>query len=254
MNKSSLSVLILLVSGLFLRCSDKKLIYSSDKLEIEQITEHSFVHRSFLQTESFGKVSCNGLIYVNGRNAVVFDTPPDNSGAIELISWIATTFDAQINAVIVSHSHEDCIGGLSAFHMAHIPSYAYQKTVDLAHLNNKTLPQNAFNDSLILIIGGKNVESRFLGEGHTKDNIVGYIPSEKVLFGGCLIKEMNGTKGYVAEANLQEWSETVRKVKSRYSEAEYVIPGHGDHSDTRLFDYTISLFADEEIKDHVPSL
>ena len=81
-----------------------------------------------------------------------------------------------------------------------------------------------------------------MGEGHTQDNIVSYFPNDKALFGGCLIKRVNAKKGYLGDANINEWSNTVRAVKSKYKDAEIIIPGHGKPGGQELLSYTIDLF------------
>ncbi len=40
------------------------------------------------------------------------------------------------------------------------------------------------------------------------------------MFGGCLIKEEGAGKGNLAEANVEEWPNTVRKVKMKYPEVK----------------------------------
>ena len=94
----------------------------------------------------------------------------------------------------------------------------------------------------VLAINGIKVKNLFFGEGHTKDNIVSYIPSEKVLFGGCLLKTVGAKKGYLGDANTTDWSNTVAKIKKELSDIEYVIPGHGKTDGTELLTYTIQLF------------
>ncbi len=93
-----------------------------------------------------------------------------------------------------------------------------------------------------LTVGSKKVITEYLGEGHTKDNVVGYFPAEKVLFGGCLIKAVGAGKGNLEDANTKAWSETVRQVQSKYHEAEIVIPGHGKYGGQELLTYTIEMF------------
>lgn len=92
------------------------------------------------------------------------------------------------------------MGGLKAFDEKGIPSYAYVKTIELAKENNYVVPKNGFTDTLILKVGDAHIIAKFLGEGHTKDNIVGYFPSENVMFGGCLIKTLDASKGYLGDA------------------------------------------------------
>jgi metallo-beta-lactamase class B len=83
---------------------------------------------------------------------------------------------------------------------------------------------------------------KYFGEGHTKDNVVGYFPSENILFGGCLIKELKATKGYLGDANIAQWPNTVERIKEQYPNIKIVIPGHGAIGGSELLDYTIKLF------------
>ncbi len=217
-------------------------VYKSEDLIITQITDHSYEHVSYLQTNDFGKVPCNGLIVSNNNEAIIFDTPTNDTSAEELIKWIKGTLHYKINAIIPTHFHDDCLGGLQAFHKENIPSYAYFKTIDFAKEKDYAIPQNGFKDSLMLKVGNEYITAKFFGEGHTRDNVVGYFPGENIMFGGCLIKEVNATKGYLGDANVAAWSNTVEKVKKAYPNVKIIIPGHGERGDKKLLDYTISLF------------
>jgi metallo-beta-lactamase class B len=216
--------------------------YSSENLIIRKISAHTYQHISYLQTQSFGKVDCNGMIVVSGGEAVIFDTPATNETSLELISFLKTQRGLKIKAIIPTHFHADCLGGLEEFHKAGIPSYANQLTIELAKSLNAVLPQNAFKNSMTLSVGGKNVEVKFFGEGHTRDNVVGYFPEDGVLFGGCLIKEVGAGKGNLADANTAAWPQTVRRVKAEFPQAKVVIPGHGKIGGAELLDFTIRLF------------
>ncbi|MFZ1281137.1 MAG: subclass B1 metallo-beta-lactamase, partial [Ignavibacteriaceae bacterium] len=222
-----------------------KEIYKSNDLIVTQIAENSFVHTSFLQTNDFGNVPCNGLILTNSNEAIIFDTPTNDKNSEELINWIQETLKCKINAIIPGHFHEDCVGGLKAFHKNDIPSYANFKTIEFAKEINSAVPKNGFKDSLTLKVGDEIVTAKFFGEGHTRDNIVGYFPNENVMFGGCLIKELDANKGYLGDANVSEWSATVEKVKKEYPDVKIVVPGHGEYGDKKLLDYTINLFKAE---------
>lgn len=242
-------LLSILFSFTFLSCNSQKKdnfkakeIYKSDNLTITQISENSFIHTSFKQTNDFGNVPCNGLIVRDNNETIVFDTPVNNTISEELIKWINDILHSKINAIIPTHFHDDCLGGLEAFHNHNIPSYAYIKTVELAKENNFTIPKNSFNDSVILKVGDKETITKFFGEGHTKDNVVGYFPSENILFGGCLLKELKASKGYLGDANISAWSNTVEKVKREYPDIKIIVPGHGKYGNHELLDYTIKLF------------
>ena len=94
-------------------------------------------------------------------------------------------------------------------------------------------------------MGTEKTITKFFGEGHTKDDVVGYFPSENIMFGGCLIKELHANKGYLGDANVYAWSNTVQKVKDEKKKKKIVVPGHGKFGNKRLLDYTIKLFKTE---------
>lgn len=218
-------------------------VYRSSKLVLLQLAENSFQHISYKQTNDFGNVPCNGLLVKSRDEAIVFDTPTNDSAATELIRWIQDSLHCRINAVVPTHFHDDCLGGLGAFHLQKIPSYASQRTLALAGLNKLPVPQQGFTDSLVLKFGDQFILARYFGEGHTVDNIVGYFPGDRILFGGCMVKEMDASKGYLGDANLAAWPGTVQKVQKAFPDARIVVPGHGDPGGRALLDYTIRLFS-----------
>lgn len=249
MNTLVRTLLIIICSALLSSCSftkktdfEPKEIYQTNDLIITQISENTFTHLSYLQTNDFGNVPCNGLIVRDNNEVIIFDTPTTDKSAEELIKWVKEKLNCKINAIIPTHFHADCLGGLKAFNDHNIPSYAYFKTIEFAKENKSEIPENNFDDSIILSVGNKDISVKFFGEGHTKDNVVGYFPSENIMFGGCLIKELNAGKGNLEDANPAEWSNTVEKVKMEYPDVKIVVPGHGEFGDKELLDYTIKLF------------
>lgn len=225
-----------------------KVLRQTPEWEVTQIAPNSFLHTSYLQTNDFGKVPCNGLIVRANGAVIVFDTPTNDSASKELIQWIGDYLKCRIVAVVPTHFHNDCLGGLQAFHQQQIPSYANAETIALAEKNNFTVPQHGFTDSLQLSLGNTPVSLRFFGAGHTRDNIVGYFPSDEILFGGCLLKEINATKGYLGDAVVADWSATVERIRSTYPDIKIVVPGHGAYGNKKLLDYTIKLFKDQGAK------
>ncbi len=216
-------------------------LYAQD-VTLSPLTQNTFIHTSYLQTNDFGRVPCNGLVVRNGQEALVFDTPTDDQSAQKLIRLVQDSLHCKIVAVIPTHFHNDCLGGLLAFHTAGIHSIAHEKTIELTKENQLIEPQQGFKGSTTLRVGTQHVLVKFFGEGHTRDNVVAYFPSEQVLFGGCLIKELNATKGYLGDANVQAWSATVKQVQVNFPDVKHVVPGHGVAGDSRLLDYTHKLF------------
>lgn len=239
MKKIVFILLIAIILTSFISSKHTQTIYESDTLKIEQVTKNVFKHISYLETKDYGKVPCNGMIYFNENEAIIFDTPTNSEASVELIKWIG---EKTIKAVIITHFHIDCLGGLDQFHSEKITSYANHLTIQLAKENNQALPKNGFNKRLDLKIGNEVVVAEHFGEGHTKDNIVGYIPSEKVMFGGCLVKALNYSKGNIEDANTTAWPKTIENIKQKLPNVETIIPGHGNNGGAELLEYTIRIF------------
>jgi metallo-beta-lactamase class B len=220
--------------------------YETHSLIIQPLSPNTFVHISYLQTETFGKVACNGLIFKVQDEAFIFDTPTNDSVSLELIQWVETQLKCRIKGIVINHFHEDCLGGLKAFHQKQIPSFAYTKTIDFARKAGFEVPQNGFEKQQILTLGKQKIINQFYGEGHTLDNIVSYVPSEKVLFGGCLIKAVGAGFGNLNDANPKVWSKTVAAIKTQLPDLQYVVPGHGNAGGMELLDYTIQKFKEKE--------
>ena len=222
--------------------SQEKTIYKSETLIIKQLTAQSFVHTSNLETKKYGPIACNGVVFIINNEAIVYDTPANKESTIELIDWLENTMKCTIKAVVPTHFHFDCLGGLEVFHKKDIPSYAHKLTIEYAQKEGYTLALNQFEGSYKHQIGGKKVISQFFGAGHTHDNIVGYFPEENIMFGGCLIKALKAGDGNLEDADVEEWPYTVQKIKSIYPTLKIVVPGHGKSGGINLLDYTIGKF------------
>lgn len=235
----------LLFSILFqFQCKSQQvdLAYTSEILKILPISENVYRHVSYLETENFGKVACNGLIFIKNNEAIVFDTPTHTTESEELLAWLTDEKKAIVKAVVVNHFHIDCLGGLAAFHNHNIPSYANETTIELAKKDSVTLPQIGFKLQNALEIGGATIINKHFGEAHTKDNIISYIPSEEIIYGGCMIKTVNASKGNLEDANMAEWNNTIQNLKESYPNLKVVVPGHGKPGGKELLDYTEKLF------------
>ena len=224
--------------------TDSLVVYQTDNLIINRLSNHIYEHISYLNTNDFGKVACNGMLVINENKGVIFDTPTDDKSSSELINFVTNELKSQITGLIPTHFHKDCVGGIAEFENHNIPIYASNQTLKLLQKNGQKFSKQikTFDKNLILDVGNKKVYAEYFGEGHTKDNLVGYFPNDNAVFGGCLIKEIDASKGNLEDANIKEWSVTVEKVKLKYPNVKIVIPGHGRSGGIELFDYTIKLF------------
>src|SRR5690625_2102722 len=94
----------IVIFAVFSNCSSKKQlvfkpeeIYKTNDLIVTQISENSFIHTSYLQTNDFGNVPCNGLIVRDSNEVIIFDTPTNDKSAEELIKWVTEKLNCKIN-------------------------------------------------------------------------------------------------------------------------------------------------------------
>jgi metallo-beta-lactamase class B len=90
--KKLILILISLLSLISLVCflkynKAKKIIYESKSLVIEKISSRAYRHISYLDFDD-NHVACNGLIFINKKQVLIFDTPCDDSSSQELIDFM----------------------------------------------------------------------------------------------------------------------------------------------------------------------
>lgn len=205
----------------------KKSVIASG-MEVTQLSKHAYFYVSWDDMDGFGVVPCNGLILVQGKKAALLDTPATDERTALLVNWIKQKLNADLTVFIPNHWHGDCMGGLSFLKETGVKSYANQMTIDIAREKSLPLPDYGFKDSLTVKLGNMDLCCYYPGGGHSADNIVVWIPSEKILFGGCMVKSVKAKGlGYLSDAVPNEWTSTINKLITRYPDVNWVIPGHG---------------------------
>jgi len=218
------------------------LIRLADDVMVRRLAEGIWLHTTYFDISGLRCVPANGLVVIDGKDAIMIDLPWTDEQTGILLDWVAREHKAAIKKVVPTHSHIDCAGGLAEAHRRGADSFALQETVELLKQASNPATKNWFSERMSLSCGNIRVELAFLGGGHTIDNIVVWIPAKKVLFGGCLLESANARNlGNTSEADLAGYPVTLRKVKEEYSEARIVVPGHGRDGSMELVDHTIAL-------------
>lgn len=214
----------------------------SEDVEIIKITDNVYMHVSYLEVEGWGRVASNGMIYVNGNSAALFDTPMAEKPTRELVAWINDSLNTEIELFVPNHWHDDCLGGYGCLKEQGVKSYAYELTVQITDSLELGFEAETFKDSTSVYLGGKEIVLDYLGPAHALDNIITWLPEEKVLFAGCMAKGTNFTGlGNTADGNVEEYPNTLKKVMRKYPDAVIVIPGHGDAGGMELLRHTLKL-------------
>lgn len=220
---TTLTAFLLALTGY---AQSSKKIYND--IFIQKLTDKAYMHISVAPIEGFGNVASNGVILVDNGEAFLFDTPVSNEQTERLVKYITDSLKAKIVAFVPNHWHLDCMGGLEYLHKNNVKSFANQMTIDIAKKEGKPLPQHGFTDSLTLKLNNIQVVCYYFGGGHSTDNIVVWLPTEKVLFPGCMVKDLKAKGlGNLSDAAVDEWLPTIEKIISKFPDAEIVVPGHG---------------------------
>jgi metallo-beta-lactamase class B len=222
--------------------NEYKRIKISNDIELIKLSDNAYVHVSYSDLPKFGRYPANGLIFINGSEAFLFDTPWTDSLTMDLILWLKDSMKLKIVGFVPNHWHNDCMGGLGYLINQKIESYANQMTIDIAKAKKLPIPKNGFKDSLQLHLGNKLIKCYYFGAAHSFDNIVVWIPSEQILFAGCMIKSSNSKDlGNTADGDLIAYPKTIDKLIDRFIMAKIVIPGHGEFGGYELIKHTKEL-------------
>ncbi|WP_394129049.1 subclass B1 metallo-beta-lactamase [Shewanella maritima] len=211
-------------------------------LQISQLTENLYLHKSYQLTDSFGLVSSNGLIYIaaDQQSAYLIDTPWSEADTIKLVEWLDEQ-GYELKASISTHSHDDRTAGMGYLNSLGINTHASTLTNQLLTQQNKPTSVSSFNGNKLNLLD-EYVEVYFVGAGHTIDNLVVWFPKTKLLYGGCMVKSINSKSlGYIAEADLQAWPQSIATLKQQFGQAKQVLPGHGKIGNTELLTHTQKL-------------
>src|SRR6476661_6403554 len=135
-----LLALLLLASAIVLPTKPStepgKVVYQTAELTVTQVSPNAFVHTSFMDTKSFGRVACNGMVVRSQGETVVFDTPADEKASRELIGWINSGLHCKVNAVVPTHFHEDGGGGRRDLARQRFPPHPTHLPLERARARN----------------------------------------------------------------------------------------------------------------------
>jgi metallo-beta-lactamase class B len=210
----------------------------SPAIKLIRLTPHAYVHETYL----YGDVPCNGMVLINGNEAFLFDTPSYDSLTVDLVNYLTRSMNLTVKGCIVNDWHIDSQGGLTVIQRMGIPTYANNMTIQFEKEKGLPVAQNGFTDSLKLTLGNLAVEAFYFGAAHTMDNILVWIPVEKVLFADCMIKEVKAQNlGFTDDGSVEAYPATLQKVAIRFHDARFVIPGHGAAGGFELVKHTLEL-------------
>ena len=233
------------------------------------LTQKEVAPHLFLITHTFPYPANAALIEMANKELVLVDTTFFNDSAEDLLIWIEKKFGKRKITAIDTHFHTDRIGGNGALIKHKIPVWgsdqigtllkskgAEMKTVmeglsltdDMKGVFTKqklVAPDHTFplKEGKTLKFGDEEVQIKFVGAGHTSDNVVVYFPTQQILVGGSLIIA-GKTVGNTMHADLKEWPKSVKALSEL--KVKQVIAGRGPETGPQLIEHTLQVLNQTE--------
>ena len=214
-----------------------------------QVAPHTYFVQGFPEMGSSANQNfiSNAGFVVTPKGVVVVDALGSPTLAKKLIREIALITPQKVVAVIVSHYHADHVYGLQEFKK--IGAKIYAQGEGRNYLSSETARQRLIasridfapwvnaNTNLIsadvwidkqfkLNIGGIEFLINRVGPAHAPEDLMVYVPSEKVLFAGDLV--FRGRIPFVGNADSKGWLAALDEIERL--NPDIVIPGHGNYS------------------------
>lgn len=181
---------------------------------------------------------------------LVVDTRISHRQADEILADLRSLTTLPVRAVVNTHGHNDHAFGNHRFRPA--PIWGHERCARMVRETGRRQiasvsaaipdiaedlaevvldpPDQVVGDeggTLAFDAGGRRIELRYLGRGHTDNDLVIVVPDADVLFAGDLVE--NGAPPFFGDGYPMEWPATVERLVAAVTGA--VVPGHGDVGD-----------------------
>ena len=213
-----------------------------------EIGDRYFVRRYAFYDQNIGLVLGDGA-------ALVIDTRSTYGQAREIVEHVREVTRDPVTVVVDTHGHFDHAFGNAVFRPATIwgqagcvpfmertgearkPGISREEPELAADLAEVVIdpPDQTFETATTIEVGGRPVELRYLGRGHTDHDAVITVPGTPVVWGGDLVE--NGAVPFAGDGYPLDWVATAAALADLVAPGNGVIvPGHGDQGGRALAD------------------
>jgi glyoxylase-like metal-dependent hydrolase (beta-lactamase superfamily II) len=195
----------------------------------------------------------NAGFVVTPKGVVVIDALGSPVLAQKLIQEIRKVTKQKIVAVVLTHYHADHVYGLQEF--KRLGATVYAQRDGLNYLTSETAKQRLIasridfapwvnentrlvaadvwiDQSKTITVGGVEFILNRVGPAHAHEDLIVYVPSEKVLFAGDLV--FRGRIPFVGNADSRGWVSALNEIQKL--KPAIVVPGHGPYSTNAVED------------------
>jgi cyclase len=194
-----------------------------------------------------GSWGLNNTGFLSARSGVTaVDTCFTERRTRAFLDAVARTTDQPVRTLINTHHHGDHTHGNYLLPMAtiighercreevlaggHVATLLFEG-VDWGHLE-VAAPFVTFDRSLTVWVDDRRVDLEFVGPAHTTNDVIAWLPGERVLFAGDLV--FNGGTPFVVMGSVQGALIALDRLRSL--EPAVIVPGHGPVCDASILD------------------
>jgi glyoxylase-like metal-dependent hydrolase (beta-lactamase superfamily II) len=182
---------------------------------------------------------------VGPDSVLCIDARATPAAAREWLEALREVTDKPVEHLVLSHYHAVRTLGASALGARHVIAHETTRRWidqrgeqdreselrrfprlfrDAHEIPGLTVPDLAFADSAVILLGGREVHLRWLGGGHTPGDAVVWLPRERILFAGDLVER--GAAPYAGDALIRAWATGTLDALLGL-EPDVVVPGRG---------------------------
>jgi glyoxylase-like metal-dependent hydrolase (beta-lactamase superfamily II) len=220
-----------------------------------EIGDRVFVRRYAFYDQNIGLILGEGA-------ALVIDTRSTYGQAREIVEHVREVTRDPVTTVVDTHGHFDhafgnaifrpcttwgqagCVPFMERTGERRKPAIAADEPELAEELAEVVIdpPDRTFDDATTIQVGGRPVELRFLGRGHTDHDAVVLVPGTDVVWAGDLVEQ--GNVPFFGDGYPLDWVATAAALADLVDPTRGVIvPGHGDHAGRAFAEAQAASFA-----------
>jgi cyclase len=179
----------------------------------------------------------NVAVYITNEGVIMVDDKYEQDYE-QITSKVKSVTDQPIRYILSTHYHADHSGGNAKFASASEIISTLNAHNNIVNKVQSNAPPNmvparvTFTEGTDLFLGGKHVQARYYGRGHTNGDAIVYFPDLRVVHTGDLVTVAQPGAppatpliDYPGGGSIVEWTKTLDQVMKL--DFDTVIPGHG---------------------------
>jgi cyclase len=213
--------------------------------KLEEVSEGVF---AYLQLDGSWCLSNSGIV-LGREGTIVIDTAATEARARKLHETVGRLGPGRGTTLVNTHHHGDHCFGNSVFAPETTIIAHDLARVEMAEAGTSLrsiwpdvewgeielrLPDVTFRDRMTIHVGDFEVELIHVGPAHTSNDVVAWLPSQRVLFAGDVV--FNGVTPFVLMGSVAGSLAAVEQLRA-YGPAT-IVPGHGPVGGVGLLDHT----------------